>query len=813
MKLVDLFGVSQELGKSKSTGKGKKTVKQKSKETPVFGCGDCPLGDDCRVPGEGPLDAPIVLVGEAPGAEEELQRRPFVGVSGRRLRLILQQLGVLDSVYITNVVKCRPPGNRVPSDREIKCCKAHLENELNKLTGRKIIVALGGTAMGWFGLGEVEENRGFVKQTKWGPVMGTWHPAYRGLMLKNPATGDEAFTFLVKDLKTAVEYASGGQLYKVPEYRCLMTNDDLRDFVNVLVPGKRFALDFETSSLDVFGLDFRVLSCAVAFDDGCWVFPFSSSDCTVDRELLYKLLVWLYWNGEPVFYNAMFDVIVGQRFLNWGIREVDDVMLMWYLLNGGRRNFTSLKRLALDYTEWGQYGVTKEQLADMSSVDEQQLYAYNATDAVVTMELWGKIYDDWLVSNQVPWSSIFGAREFSLYDAWVNVMRKALYVLLEMKWNGMKVDKDYLVRLEPELGNRMKELQQAIYSKVGMEFNIDSPLQVKKVLNSMGLTEIESTSKSALENYASRIPVIDLILKYREASKLYGTYVVSLLTEHVKSDGCVHADYNLNGSATGRVSSSNPNLQNIPTRMGGIIERAFVSRFEDGLIIKVDFSQHELRVAAAYSGDSEMVNVFVRGEDLHNAVAKNIYGLSEEDFGTERWTELRRLAKGFNFGILYGRGVKSISEELGISEEEASQKIHEYFRFFPRLRSWIDEVTAFASSYGLTRTMWGRVRYLEADDAGGMLRRAINTPVQSAASDIALLVAYNILCKMKERGLRALMVNFIHDAILIDSPKDEVDDICTLVQEEVASIRLPLSGPVPPLAVDIQKGKSWGDCK
>lgn len=811
--MKDLFGVEQEEYKKEKVRVSKRVNVDTRKRTESNGCEKCSRQGKDQIFGEGSLDAEIVVIGSAPVQEFDREGRLLVSAGSRYLRFILQQLGILDEVYITNVVKCYAYRNVEPVATDVKCCKFYLEEELMKLNKRKIIIALGDVVMEWFGLGKVEENRGFIRQTKWGPVMGTYNPVLLQTMERNGITGQESLELLVQDFKRAIDFVKNGlvvkDITKCLDYCCLMTNDDLRKFVVCLKPGMDFALDFETSSLNIFDNDFRVLSCAVAFDNSVWVFPFEDERCSIDKDLLKQILCWMYNNGNMIVYNAMFDVIVGNRFLGWGIRMVDDVMLMWYLLNGGNRRFVSLKRLALDFTDWGQYGVSLEQMKDMSSMDKDSLYVYNAIDARVTLELWQKMIQ-WMMKADIPWSNIFGKNPYSIYDVWVNVVKKALYVLLEMKWNGVKVDVDYLLQLEVQLGKHISELEQEIYKIANTEFDIDSPVQVKKVLADKGLV-LENTDKRVLEQYRDKVLLVDMILRYRELSKLYNTYVVALLTEHLKSDGCVHADYNLNGTVTGRVSSSNPNLQNIPTKMGGIIEKAFKSRFDDGLIMKVDFSQHELRVVAAYSGDEEMVNVFLQGKDLHDEVVKNIYGLSEEDRGTEKWKELRRYAKGFNFGILYGRGARSLSLELGISEDEAVDKIQEYFKFFPKLRSWINQVQAFAKEYGLVRTMWGRVRYLEKDE-GKMYREAVNTPVQSAASDIALLVAYDILNEIKARSLRTLCVNFIHDAILLDVPGDEVEQVIGIIKDKVKAMELPVNGLCPPLDVDISIGKTWGDC-
>jgi DNA polymerase-1 len=255
---------------------------------------------------------------------------------------------------------------------------------------------------------------------------------------------------------------------------------------------------------------------------------------------------------------------------------------------------------------------------------------------------------------------------------------------------------------------------------------------------------------------------------------------------------------------------------NIPTRLGPVLEKAFVSRFgEEGRIVKADFSQHELRVACQYSKDKRMKEFFESGVDIHTKVAIELYGMPE-DAPEEVRKEYRRRAKGFNFGVIYGRGYRSVAEELGMSEREAKETIDKYFKMFSGLKVWLDKVKEFSKREGYVRTMFGRFRWINVGggegESEGWAQRAVNTPVQSAASDIAALTAWRVVERLRRDGFRGKVVNFVHDSVIVDCPVDEVDDVCRVIRDEVKNIELPEEKFIE-FEIDVEIGRSWGECK
>jgi len=777
-------------------------------------CLSCPLRGKRKVEAQGNLDAEVVIVGEAPGEEEERQGLPFVGYSGKILRTVLSVLGIdMSKVYITNVVKCRPPNN-VLTKEMVKCCKVKLEKELTMLRRKKLIIALGSTAKEFFGIpGAVSDIRGNIFHTKHGKVLVTWHPAYRLLFYKDDILGVSAYEQFVKDLARGVVFVEQGKMYKSISFE--VVEGSKLDEVLAKISGKVVALDFETVGGDLWSGDFKVLTVGLAVDDGRFI---------VDLEKLGEERSKLFMKEvfdrvkKVVVYNAGFDVMLGMKEYGWEVysrdTDIEDVQVMYYLLSGKATPSASLKRLVLDYLDVGQYGIDWKK-TDIRSVPRDRLYEYNAIDAYATLSLY-ELFKDKLKKAPLQWSDIFEAERQSLYDAYENVAKKILCLCLELQRNGMYVDVEYLMELKKELEERKRSFLDEV-----RRVNLNSPKQVLEWLKEVGV-EVDSTRKEVLESVLKlqgeklseqAKQRIEKLLEYRVIEKMLGTYVEPFLEKWIRSDGCIHSKFSLIATDTGRLASSEPNLMNIPTRLGPVLEKAFVSRWgEEGRIVKADFSQHELRVACQYSKDRRMKEFFESGVDIHTKVAIELYGMSE-DAPEEVKKEYRRRAKGFNFGVIYGRGYRSVAEELGISEKEAKETIEKYFKMFSELKLWLDNVKEFVRRVSYVRSMFGRFRWLgTSEDTEGWAQKAVNTPVQSAASDIAAMTAWRVVKKLYEGGFRGRVVNFVHDSIIIDCLEEEVQDVCSIIKNEVGGIELPDEKFVE-FEVDIEVGRSWGECK
>jgi len=777
-------------------------------------CLSCPLRGKRRVDPEGELDAEVVIVGEAPGEEEEKQGRPFVGYSGRILRAVLEVIGVDGSkVYITNVVKCRPPNNQLTKE-VVKCCKVRLEQELMRLRKKKLIIALGTTAKEFFGVpGAVGDVRGNIVDVKYGKVLVTWHPAYRLLFYQDPVLGVGAYEQFVKDLARGCVFVEQGRMYKKIDFK-VVEGGELNEVLSK-VAGEAVGLDFETVGSDVWYGGFKVLTVGLAVDDGCYV---------IDLEKLGEERSKLFMKevfdrvGKVVVYNAGFDVGIGVKEYGWNIygrsEDIEDVQAMYYLLSGRAVPGVSLKRLVLDYLDVGQYGIDWKKV-NIRDVPRDRLYEYNVIDAYVTLKLY-RLFKEKLMKAPLQWSRIFGGVVQSLYDVYEKVVKKILCLCIELQVNGMYVDVDYLMGLKKELEGKKVE-----FLKDVVRVNLNSPKQVLEWLKQVGV-EVGSTRKEVLEEVLKKqgesLPAeakarIEKLLEYRVIEKMLGTYVEPFLEKWISSDGCVHSKFSVVSTDTGRLASSEPNLMNIPTRLGPMLEKAFVSRFgEGGRIIKADFSQHELRVACQYSKDRRMKEFFESGVDIHTKVAIELYGMSA-DVPEEVKKEFRRRAKAYNFGVIYGMSYVTISKDLSVPIEEAKKMLERYFQMFPELKVWLDSVREFVRKVGYVRTMFGRFRWIDpVGDVEGWGQKAVNTPVQSAASDIAALTAWKIVERLYKEGFQGKVVNFVHDSVIIDCPGEEVEEICRIIKEEVRNIELPDEKFVE-FDIDIEVGRSWGECK
>jgi DNA polymerase-1 len=773
----------------------------------------CPLKDGLRVESEGSVDAEVVIVGEAPGVEEEKQGRPFIGYSGKILRVVLDVVGLSDSskIYITNVVKCHPPGNKL-SKEVVKQCRVFLERELQSLKNRRLIIALGATAKEFFNIpGSMSSARGKIFDTKYGKVLVTWHPAYRSLMHQDIVTGMSPYLQFVKDLVRGSIYVEQGRMYRPIDYE-VVEGGRLEDVLSE-ISGKVVAVDFETLGTNIWDSNFRAMTVALACGSKSYVVDLEKIERSDEflKEVFQRA-------GKLVFYNAGFDVSVVMK-CGWDIHskwgDIDDVQLMYYLLSGRSIPEVSLKDLVLDYLDVGQYWIDWKK-TKVEDVPRERLYEYNAIDAWVTLKLY-EMFVEKLRSASLEWGEFFGRRDVLLFDAYENVLKKILCLCIELNMNGMYVDVEYLMKLRDEL--KKKELEFLSLDEL-QGVNLNSPKQVLKWLQEVGIN-VSSTGKDALEGFlkesggkisqAARERV-EKLLEYRVLEKMLGTYIEPFLSKWIYRDGCIHSKFSVVATDTGRLASSEPNLMNIPTRLGPIVEKAFISRFDGGKIIKADFSQHELRVACQYSKDRKMKEFFESGVDIHTKVAIDLYGMSADASEKER-KELRRRAKSYNFGVIYGMSYVSIAKDLLVSIEEAKKMLERYFQMFPELKMWLDSVREFVRKVSYVRTMFGRFRWIDpVGDVEGWKQKAVNTPVQSAASDIAVLTAWRIVGRLYREGFQGKVVNFVHDSVIIDCPAEEVEEICRIIKEEVRNIELPEEKFVE-FDMDIEVGRSWGECK
>ncbi len=509
-------------------------------------------------------------------------------------------------------------------------------------------------------------------------------------------------------------------------------------------------------------------------------------------------------NGQ----NAKYDIIV---LANYDVQVrglAFDTMVASYLLNPSGRQH-NLDALALEYFNIKKIptseliGKGKKQIT-MREVDLETVARYACEDADITERL-RRVFEPKLEET--------GLRE--LADS---VEIPLISVLVEMERNGVALDQPFLEKMSDELSGRLLELEREIYDIAGERFNIQSPKQLAVILfEKLGLPVVRrtktgySTDAAVLEKLAAEHPLPARLLEYREIAKLKGTYVDALPRLINPRTGRVHTSYNQTVAATGRLSSSDPNLQNIPirTEIGRSIRRAFVPGQDDWLLLDADYSQIELRIMAHLSGDEGLIAAFREGEDIHTATAARVFGVDKQSVDAD----LRRRAKEINFGIMYGMGVYGLASRLQIPREEARAIIDDYFLKYPGVNAYITRTLNEAREKGYVTTLLNRRRYLpEIQSSNRQVREfaertAINTPIQGSAADLIKLAMINLSRRMKEEGLRSLMIMQVHDELVFEVPHDELDRMRTLVREEMeGAISLNV-----PIVAEIGVGQNWLD--
>lgn len=393
-------------------------------------------------------------------------------------------------------------------------------------------------------------------------------------------------------------------------------------------------------------------------------------------------------------------------------------------------------------------------------------------------------------------------------------------VLASMQINGVMVDKNNLLQFQSMLSLRIDEITNKIYKLCDTEFNINSPKQLGEVLfEKLRLPIIKktkngySTSVDVLEKLKGSHEVIDLIMEYRHLVKLKGTYADGLLTVINNKTGKIHSNFNQTVTVTGRISSTEPNLQNIPirTELGRQIRKMFTSSDAEHILVDADYSQIELRVLAHISEDKNMSEAFNNAEDIHTRTASQIFNVDTESVTSE----MRSRAKTVNFGIVYGMGDFSLAQELGIKKYEAKEYIDNYFVNFSGVKNYMENIVETAKKDGYVTTIFGRRRYLPELNAGNFIQRsfgeriAMNTPIQGSAADIIKIAMVNIYRKLKSENLKSKLVLQVHDELIIDACKSELEQVKGILKYEMENaVNLSV-----PLIADMNVGETWYEAK
>ena len=410
-------------------------------------------------------------------------------------------------------------------------------------------------------------------------------------------------------------------------------------------------------------------------------------------------------------------------------------------------------------------------------------------------------------------------RERGQWELYEEMELPLMPVLAEMETVGVGIDTGVLREISDSLIGDIEAAEKAVHDHVGREFNIGSPQQLSDVL----FRELElpptrrtkqgySTDQRALEGLRESHPIIDKIFEYRQLTKLKSTYLDALPGAVSAEDGRIHTDFQQTVAATGRLSSTNPNLQNIPVRteMGRDIRRAFVPEgYDDPVYVAADYSQIELRVLAHITEDTGLIDAFLADADIHQATAASVYGVEAEDVTRQ----MRDTAKMVNFGIAYGMGSFGLSDRTGMTREEAEAFIDSYYANFPGIKAWQEHVLGTTKQQGYAETLFGRRRYLPAIHSTNFQvrsaaeREAINMPIQGTAADIIKVAMIRIADAARERELRSRMILQVHDELIFEGPEDEADEVGALLAEVMpASTDLKV-----PLKVDLKRGRTWAE--
>ncbi len=610
------------------------------------------------------------------------------------------------------------------------------------------------------------------------------------------------------DLFAEPEEEEAKTIHNTPhQYHLTDTPEKIKELAEKLKKQTSFCFDTETTGLDPNNAELVGISFAWKAHEAYYV-PFSENYHHATQQLSVFKDVLEDEKIEKTGQNIKFDISI----LRWYDIVVKgkffDTMIAHYLLEPDQRhNMDSLAETYLNYKPVpiesliGKKG--KNQLS-MRTIALDEIKEYAAEDADVTLQLRG-VFEPKL--KETGTEKLFYETEMPLVP-----------VLASMEAEGVKIDTETLAKFGEKLTVEIAEMEKEIYEMAGMEFNIASPKQLGEVLfERLNLsskpkktkTGQYSTGEEVLTKLAYRHPVVEKILEYRSLTKLKSTYVDSLPKLVKPRDGRIHTSYNQAVAATGRLSSNNPNLQNIPirTERGREIRKAFIPRNKEYVLMAADYSQIELRIIAHLSKDEAMMEAFRKGMDVHIATASRVYGVPVEQVSKD----MRRHAKVVNFGIIYGISAFGLSQRLKIPRREAAEIIESYFEKYPGIRQYMEKTIAFAREHGYVETILGRRRYLsDIRSANGVVRayaerNAINAPIQGSSADMIKIAMIRIFDEMQRRNMKSKMILQVHDELVFDTHKEEEKELTLLVDDKMKNA-LKLDVPV---VVDVNTGNNW----
>ncbi len=627
---------------------------------------------------------------------------------------------------------------------------------------------------------------------------------------KNEKQQPKNFSENINESETAEITSAGKNIHNTTHnYEAVEGEKNISDLIKKLSAQKEICFDTETTGIDAN--DAELVGLSFSFKTGEAYYVPCPADQTETKKIL-KQFESLFNNTEIIWIgqNVKYDMLM----LKWyGIElrgNIFDTMLAHYVIEpDGKRDMDTLSAQYLGYEPVhieeliGKKGKTQ---GNMRDVELEKIKEYAAEDADITLQL-KQVFLPLLKEKSVE--KVFGEVENPLVK-----------VLTDMEFEGVKIDENFLKEYSKELEREAKKAEESVYQQAGVRFNLASPKQLGEVLfEKLQLdpkakktkTGQYATGEDVLLKLAHQSKIVEDILAYRELSKLKSTYVDALPVMVNRKTGRVHTSYAQAVAVTGRLSSNNPNLQNIPVRTerGREIRKAFIPRDDKHILLSADYSQIELRIVAAISGDPAMCDAFKQNKDIHTATAAKVYNIEETDVTKE----MRYKAKSVNFGIIYGQGAFGLADNLGISRSEAKEIIDNYKKQFANIQKYMDDTINFAREHGYVQTLMGRKRWLKDINSANFTvrgfaeRNAINSPIQGTAADMIKLAMIKIHHAFKQNKFASKMILQVHDELVFDATIEEAEIIKPVIID-CMRLALPLPNNVP-VEAEIGGGVNW----
>lgn len=592
-------------------------------------------------------------------------------------------------------------------------------------------------------------------------------------------------------------------------YQLITEPEECQMLLKKLLIQKHVAFDTETTAVDA--MDAQLVGMSFCYAEGKAFYVHMPDDAQQTQALVDIFKPFFNdENVEKIGQNMKYDITVLEKYGVEVAEPTFDTMLAHYLLQPDMRHNMDL--LAETYLNYKTISITEligkkgKNQGNMRDVAPERIAEYAAEDADITFRLYQHFKPQ--------------LRETGVDKVFYQIESPLVAVLADMEFAGVKIDEDGLRQYSIELEKDILRLEDEITDLAGVKFNVSSPKQMGEVLferlklidkPKKTKTGQYATGEDVIEELRDKHPIIGKILEYRELGKLKSTYVDALPKLVHPKTGRVHTTFNQTVAATGRLSSTSPNLQNIPirTEKGRYVRKMFIPRDENHVLFSADYSQIELRIIAALSEDETMIQAFLNGEDIHATTAAKVFGVPL----TEVTREQRSNAKTVNFGIIYGVSAFGLSQQSTLSRAESKEVIDAYFNTYPGIKKYIERQQKQARDLGYVETIMGRRRYLPDINSrnqvirGHAERNAINAPIQGSAADIIKIAMINIHNQMKKQGMRSQMVLQVHDELVFDVLKSEVNDLKSLIKSKMeGAVNLKV-----PLIVEVGEGQNWLD--